>query len=191
LLEEFRGMNLKFILLSMIVFTFLFSESMPLKKSINFSQKGEEGKSLAKEDFAGYHELKRWASFQNIQLQPDSNLGMIKDGICRMIPEEGLTFYLEADPEIKKNIYLYLDITTYENPNKMNLPSRNLKVYVGGKLKKIIQFKQDHIEPNPARITVEPSDIQSGRINVRLEPTATMGGKFWGIWDAFYSFSKE
>ncbi|MDX1961291.1 MAG: hypothetical protein SFU98_22170 [Leptospiraceae bacterium] len=181
----------KFIGIFLFSFCLLSSDEPSLKKSINFTQKSESGESLAKEDFAGYHELKRWASFQNIFLQPDNPMGMLKDGICRMIPETGLKFYLEAPVETKKKIYLFLDITTYENPNNVNIPNRRLKVYIGGKLKTTILFQQGHVEENPARITLEPSDLKAGRINVFLEPDVTTGGRFWGIWDAFYSFSKE
>jgi hypothetical protein len=167
------------------------SEESNLKKSINFNHKGENGEALSKEDFMGYHELKRWASSQNIYLQPDSPLGAIKDGICRMIPETGLKFYLEAPIETKKKIYLYLDLTTYENLNKSKVPPRSIKVYISGKLKKIIYFKEDHQEENPAIISLEPSDLQSGRINIFLDPSSTSGGRFWGIWDAFYTFTKD
>jgi hypothetical protein len=181
-----------FLFLILLFFTLVFSEDKPsLKKSINFTQNGENGEKLSKEDFAGYHELKRWASFQNMTLEPDSKLGMIKDGICRMVPPSGLNFYLEADPEIKRKIYLFLDLTTYINQNNKDMPLRSLKIIVGGKLKKTVNFQYKVAAENPVRIDLEPSDIEGEKINIRLEPSIATGGRFWGIWDAFYSFQKE
>lgn len=171
---------------------FLFTISVYSEKlSINFSHIDEKGRNLKEEEFAGYNELNRWALHQNLKLYPDSSAGGIRDGICRMIPSDGLSFYLESRKE-KINRYLYLDLTVYENISYPELPVRTLNIYVAGRLKSTVTFKYGEAERGPFRITVEPSDIESGRINVRLVPGGeTSTGKFWGIWDVFLSDKKD
>ena len=88
--------------------------------------------------------------------------------------------------------HLIDDLTVYENISYPELPVRTLNIYVAGRLKSTVTFKYGEAERGPFRITVEPSDIESGRINVRLVPGGeTSTGKFWGIWDVFLSDKKD
>ena len=166
-------------------------ELPPFKKSIQFNHKGEKGEKLNPEDFAGFDELRRWANFQSMGLKMDSDKYGLKDGICRMIPTEGLSFYLTFDTSVKKPIYLYLDLTTYEAQDNQSYPVRSLSVIVNGKTKAKILFDRKNQETNPYRITIDPVECPSGRINVTLLPDSTANGRFWGIWDVFYSYVKE
>ena len=150
------------ILLISILTTLAADELPPYKKSINFTHLSEKGEKLNPEDFAGFDELRRWANFQSMSLKIDSDKFGLRDGICRMIPTDGLSFYLTFDTSIKKPIYLYLDLFDRKNP-----------------------------ETNPYRITIDPVECPSGRINVTLIPDSTANGRFWGIWDVFYSYVKE
>jgi hypothetical protein len=143
------------------------------------------------EDYAGYPELKRWALFEGLYLQPDSTLGGIKDGECRMISSEGLSFYLEVDKELNRKLYLYLDFTTYESRANKKYPIRTLQIFVKNKNRKTIQFNPAKVEENPVRIELDRSDLENGRVNIKLTPDIIEGGRFWGIWDAFYSYEKE
>jgi hypothetical protein len=143
------------------------------------------------EDYAGYPELKRWALFEGLYLQPDSSIGGVRDGECRMISAEGLTFYLEVDKELSRKLYLYLDFTTYEARANKKYPIRTLQILVKNKHRKTIQFNPAKVEENPVRLELDRSDLENGRINIKLLPDIIEGGRFWGIWDAFYSFEKE
>lgn len=143
------------------------------------------------EDYSGFPELKRWALFEGLYLQPDHPLGGVKDGECRLIPQSGLNFYLETDKELDRKLYLYLDFTTYESRSKKNYPVRTLQIFVKNRVRKTIQFHPSKVEENPVLIELDRSDLDDGRINIKLLPDFTEGGRFWGIWDAFYSFKKE
>jgi hypothetical protein len=185
--------NLAYILISLLASISIYSqEKLEVKKSINFTQKGEKGEKLRPEDFAGYGELNTWASQQSFRLFPDSNEFGLKDGICRMIPEEGLEFSLVYDRSMKTEIYLHLDLTTYEALENVNPPVRTLFVYVNGIQKKTVYFKKGHKEKNPLVIEVDPAISSDGIIRVKLLPASNSGGgRFWGIWDAFYTTVKE
>lgn len=178
------------------VFLLLFSLSIsteePLKRVAHFKiiEDRKDGK-VNSEDYCGFPELKRWALFEGLYLQPDHPLGGIKDGECRLIPQEGLQFYLEADRELDRRVYLYLDFTTYEARSNKKYPVRNLQIYVKNKLRRSIQFHPSKVEENPIRIDLDRSDLDDSRIQIKLIPDYTEGGRFWGIWDAFYSFEKE
>lgn len=157
--------------------------------SINFTSVGN--KELPPEAFGYYYQLRKWANFQKMKLQKDSRLGGISDGICRMIPNEGLEFYLEVPPNLKKKIFLYLDFTTYEAESDSKFPTRSLTILIKGKQKKIIYFQPGAVEENPTMIPIAPEDILDNKIYIKLIPDHTEGGRFWGIWDAFYSTKKE
>ena len=167
------------------------NELPPFKKSINFNHLGEKGEKLNPEDFAGYDELRRWANFQSMSLKLDSNKYGIKDGICRMIPTNGFSFYLTFDTAIKKTIYLYLDLTTYESQDNQTYPIRSLSVLINGKTKGKVLFDRKNAEINPYRIAIDPVECPTGRIDITLIPDSTANGRFWGIWDVFYSYVKE
>lgn len=160
-----------------------------LARKLNFTSIGQ--KDLPKEAFGTYPELNTWALFQGMTLQRDSKMQGIHDGICRMIPNAGLKFYLESEKELHKKIFLYLDLTTYTAKPDSRYPTRRLSVYIKGQLKKTVFFQPGLFQENPVEITVEPGLIEDGRINIELIPDYTEGGKFWGIWDAFYTFQKE
>ncbi len=166
-------------------------ETAPFKKSINFNHQSEKGEKLNPEDFAGYDELRRWANFQSMSLRMDSDKYGIKDGICRMIPSKGLSFYLTFDTAVKKTIYLYLDITTYESLNNQTYPVRTLSVLINGRTKGKITFDRKNSDPNPYMISIDPVECPTGRIDITLIPDSTANGRFWGIWDVFYSYVKE
>jgi hypothetical protein len=124
-------------------------------------------------------------------LQKDSRKGNLHDGICRMIPNEGLSFYLETEAHQKNRLFLYLDLTTYEAQEDSKFPSRSLSIFIGGKSKKVVYFRPGSIAENPALVPIDPEDIRAGRINIKLIPDHTEGGMFWGIWDAYYTNKKE
>lgn len=169
----------------------LYSNEKEIKKFINFDHKSEKGETLNPEEFSGHNELKRWANYQSLYLKPDSPKYGLKDGICRMIPVEGLEFYLTFDPNDKRILYLYFDLTTYENINKSKQPVRVLNIIINGKQKGKAIFDPKEISVNPLRIKIDPTEAPEGRINILLQPDATANGRFWGIWDVFYSYSKE
>lgn len=179
------------ILLVSILTTLAADELPPFKKSINFTHLGEKGEKLNPEDFAGYDELRRWANFQSMSLRMDSDKYGIRDGICRMIPTKGFSFYLSFDTSIKKTLYLYLDLTTYEGLDNQTYPVRSLTVLVNGKTKGKVIFDRKNSETNPYRISIDPVECPTGRIDVTLIPDSTANGRFWGIWDVFYSYIKE
>ena len=193
ILKQNYFMNYKLFIISILFtcFELVADELPPFKKSINFNHLSEKGEKLNPEDFAGYDELRRWANFQSMSLRIDSDKYGLKDGICRMIPSKGLSFYLTFDTSVKKTIYLYLDLTTYEALNNQTYPVRSLSVLVNGRTKGKILFDRKNAEINPYMIPIDPVECPSGRINVTLIPDSTANGRFWGIWDVFYSYSKE
>lgn len=180
------------LLLTLIWFSVIQAEEKPpFKKSINFNHLSEKGEKLNPEDFAGYDELRRWANFQSMSLRMDSNKFGLRDGICRMIPTKGFYFYLTFDTSIKRTIYLYLDLTTYETRGNETIPARSLSVLVNGKTKAKINFNPNKPETNPYIISIEPVECPTGRIDVTLIPDSMANGRFWGIWNVFYSYVKE
>ena len=180
-------LNILFLLLTFNIF----SEEENFKKFINFNHKGEKGEKLQIEDFAGFDELRRWALFQSLTLHPDNPKNGLKDGICRMIPKEGLDFYLNYNPIDKRRIYIYFDFTTYSNLGNSNQPNRTLFIKINGKYKSKVIFTKDSIATNPHRVSIDPSEAPDGRINISLQPDSALSGRFWGIWDVFYSYAKE
>lgn len=181
------------LLLLCVVNNLSYADESGYKKFINFNHKSESGEKLKSEDFAGYDELQRWALFQSLKLLPDSDKDPhgLKDGICRMIPSEGFSFYLTADSSIKKRIYVYLDLTTYVNINNTSYPVRSLNVFLNNQLKKTVYFDRNKIHTNPTIVYVDPSEIRGDRITIKLVPASSSTGRFWGIWDAYYSYIKE
>jgi hypothetical protein len=181
-----------FIILILSLLTALSAdETAPFKKSIQFNHQSEKGEKLNPEDFAGYDELRRWANFQSMSLRMDSDKYGLKDGICRMIPSKGLSFYLTFDTAVKKTIYLYLDLTTYDSLNNQTYPIRTLSVLINGRTKGKITFDRKNSDANPYMIPIDPVECPTGRIDVTLIPDSTANGRFWGIWDVFYSYVKE
>ncbi len=176
-----------FYFLLFLLASYVFGEG--IQNSINFTNLGE--KDLPKEAFGTYPELKTWALFQGMTLQRDSRMHNLHDGICRMIPNSGIKFYLETERELKKKLFLYLDLTTYTAKSNSKYPTRRLSVYIKGSLQKTVFFQPGLEQENPVMIVVDPSLIEDGRMNIELLPDYTEGGKFWGIWDAFYTFQKE
>lgn len=181
-----------FIILILSLLTALSADEIaPFKKSINFNHQSEKGEKLNPEDFAGYDELRRWANFQSMSLRMDSDKYGLKDGICRMVPSKGMSFYLTFDTAIKKTIYLYLDLTTYDSLNNQTYPIRTLSVLINGRTKAKIVFDRKNSDVNPYMIPIDPVECPTGRIDVTLIPDSTANGRFWGIWDVFYSYVKE
>ncbi len=182
---------MRFIFFFLIIIFFIVANETKLKKFINFTEKNEYGEKLNPEDYKTFGELKRWANFQNLSLLPDSPKYGLKDGIARIIPVEGLNFYLTHDSNIKKTIYVYFDFTTYQNIGNKDAPIRSLSIFVNDKQKSNVVFDKDKLEANPFRISIDPSEVSSGRINLKLVPDSLVAGRFFGIWDVFYSYSKE
>jgi hypothetical protein len=166
-------------------FSILPIENIAYKKSINFTNVGEKEKSG---EYNGYAELSRWANHQMLYLLPDNPSFGIKDGICKIVPKEGLAFFLTIDPTIKNTVYLHLDLTTYKNIKNKDYPIRYLNIYVSKQLKKTVYFNKGLVTKNPTVLLLDPTDFSNGKIEVVLEADATQNGKFWGIWDAFYTF---
>lgn len=160
------------------------------KKQINFNFQEEKDIDLNPDDYAGYNELKQWANYQMLRLSPDNPIGGIKDGICRMIPPEGFSFFLTIDTENKKKVYLYLDLTTYQSVQETNYPVRSLTIYINQKKRHTVYFNPKQKTKNPTMIEVDPTECLDGRVQVLLVPDSSHG-KFWGIWDVFYSYVKE
>lgn len=142
------------------------------------------------EDSATFDELRTWAKFQMLEIIPDSSLFGLKDGICRMIPEAGFSFFFTIDTSVKRTIYLYFDLTSYKAHSNSTYPSRTLNIYVNGKLKERVTFQKERVFKNPVRVSLDPAESPGGRIDVKLVPDPTTYGRFWGIWDAFYSFER-
>lgn len=178
---------------------FLQSEENPkFKKFINFDHQGEDGAPLHTEDFRTYSELSTWAIHNGMQLErdrpdsaPGAGTGRLQDGLCRMIPEEGLRFYLTADPSRNEPLYVQLDLTQFtftERPK--GLKPRELRIYMNGVLKTTVRFPGggDYSSQFPVRFRVDPGELIEGRMDFRLLPNAGELGRFWGIWDILYSY---
>lgn len=167
------------------------SKSLPeIKKYINFSQVSEKGEPNQPEDTCSYDNLRVWANFQSLRIRPDDPAYGLKDGICRTIPRHGLAFFLTADPNIKSTLYVYLDLTTYETIGKKRYPSQTLEVKINNKRKSLIRFESGLVQKNPAVVPVDPEEFFDGRIEILLTPSDSITGRFWGIWDVFYSYEK-
>lgn len=139
------------------------------------------------EDYATFSELHTWAMYQSYELEPDSNAYGIQDGVCRTIPETGLTFALWKKPDFLKPQSLYLDLTKYSISKRARFKSRSLTVYVNGiKKETIVVTKQKSFE-NPVQIPLEANEYPDGYIRIELRPSSNETGRFWGIWDAFVS----
>lgn len=171
-------------------------ENPKFKKFINFDHKGEEGEPLRPEDFRTFAELSTWAIHNGMQLErdradsaPGAGTGRLLDGLCRMIPEEGLRFYLTADPARNEPIYVQMDLTQFtftERPK--GLKPRELRIFMNGILKTTIRFPGGDGYSNqfPVRFRIDPGELIEGRMDFRLLPNAGELGRFWGIWDVFY-----
>ncbi len=180
-----------FLLIAIFFVGGLPSKSLPeLKKYINFSQVSEKGESLKPEDTCSFDNLRVWANFQSLKIQPDNPSYGLKDGLCRTIPMQGLTFFLTADPNIKSTLYLYLDLTTYEFIGQNKFPPQTLEVKINNRKKEIIRFEPGFSQRNPAVIAIYPEEFPDGRMDISLTPNDTATGRFWGIWDVFYSYEK-
>ncbi|XDD50806.1 hypothetical protein AB3N59_03135 [Leptospira sp. WS92.C1] len=179
---------------------FLQSEENPkFKKFINFDHRGEDGAPLHTEDFRTYAELSTWAIHNGMQLErdrpdsaPGAGTGRLQSGLCRMIPEEGLRFYLTADPSRNEPLFVQLDLTqfTYTERPK-GIKPRELKIFVNGVLKANVRFpgnSTSYSSQFPVRFRVDPGELIQGRMDFRLLPNAGEIGRFWGIWDVFYSY---
>ncbi|WP_061266394.1 LIC10729 family protein [Leptospira interrogans] len=191
--------------LILVLFCFTFTntwflqskENPKFKKFINFDHQGEDGEPLRTEDFRTYVELSTWAIHNGMQLErdrpdvaPGAGTGILQDGLCRMIPEEGLRFYLTADPFGNDPIYVQMDLTqfTYTERPKGVKP-RELKVYMNGILKTTIRFPGNGMYSSqfPVRFRVDPGELIQGRMDFKLVPNAGEIGRFWGIWDVLYT----
>ena len=147
-------------------------------------------KNFTAEDkgFGSFHELKLWANYQMMEILPDDNSYGLSDGICQFVPNTGLEFFLTADSEKKRPVQLYLDIAIFRITNPgMKFPPHKLKIYINRKLKKTVEFGK--MITSPVQVSIDPSELEHDKINVFLEPDVTKG-KFWCIWDAFYSYEK-
>ncbi len=182
--------------------SFLYGESQEFKKFINFNPILEEKKDYSPEDYAYFHELSAWANNHLLILEEDSNLLGLKDGICRAIPPEGFSFKLTIDSSQKRPVYLYLDVTKYKSINSKNvqISPRTLSIYVNQNLKQTIYFngKRNYINGKLVRgkrlipINLDPVEFMNGDLWIKLVPDAITGtNRFWGIWDAFYTYKKE
>ncbi|RHX88353.1 LIC10729 family protein [Leptospira stimsonii] len=186
-----------------LIFTstgFLQSEENPkFKKFINFDHQGEEGAPLQTEDFRTYAELSTWAIHNGLQLvrdrsdfAPGAGTGKLQNGLCRMIPEDGLRFYLTADPSRNEPLYVQMDLTqfTYTERPK-GLKPRDLRIFVNGVLKSTVVFpgnSSTYSSQFPVRFRVDPGELIEGRLDFFLVPNAGELGRFWGIWDVFYHY---
>ncbi|WP_061250110.1 LIC10729 family protein [Leptospira alstonii] len=195
--------------LILVLFCFTFTnteflqskENPKFKKFINFEHQGEDGEPLHTEDFRTYSELSTWAIHNGMQLERDrpdfaSGAGIVRlqDGICRMIPEEGLRFYLTADPFRNEPLYVQLDLTqfTYTERPKGVKP-RELKIYMNGVLKATVRFpgNDTYSSQFPVRFRVDPGELIEGRMDFKLLPNAGEIGRFWGIWDISSALKRD
>lgn len=182
---------------------FLSSETEEINKFINFNPILEKSKKPHQpEDYAYYNELNAWAYNRGLKLLGDNNLFGLKDGICKTIPPSGLNFKLMIDASKKMPVYLYLDITRYRSMNKKKLraSARTLSIFVNGRIKQKIYFDgyQNYLNGKVVKgnslqpIKLDPVEFREGELRIRLVPDPITGeNRFWGIWDAFYSYNHE
>jgi hypothetical protein len=82
-------------------------------------------------------------------------------------------------------------LTTYESLNNETIPPRSLSIFINGRAKGKILFNYKNSETNPYIISIDPVECPTGRIDITLIPDSSANGRFWGIWDVFYSYSKD
>ena len=174
-----------FFLFTSILFEFSAQGKPIFIKMINFTSL----ENTIGANYATFQELKLWANYQMMELNPDHPGMGLKDGICRYIPEQGLSFQFTADPQIKRPVYIYLDMANYAFKKKMAVPVRKLGIIVNGKRKSSIYFSQMAKVTSPVRIDMDSAEMEFGRIQIRLLPDAA--SNFWCIWDAYYSYEKD
>ncbi|PJZ68087.1 hypothetical protein CH373_03385 [Leptospira perolatii] len=164
------------------------------------------GEKYISEDYRTYPELSVWALHNGMKLAPDrkdaapgAGTGILFDNQCRMIPVDGLEVLLVADPDRKDLLYIYLDLTLYQiSSSSSALQKRELRIFVNGIEKERVRFPNQNLYQKsiysrspPVRIEVDPAELVNGRMIVKLEPDPGDTGRFWGIWDIFYSYNKE
>lgn len=163
------------------------------------------GESYISEDYRTFPELSVWAVHNGLKLAPDrkdpapgAGTGVLFDNQCRMIPEEGLNILLVADPDRKDTIYVYFDLTLFDQTeSSAELPRKELRIFLNGIEKAKVRFPDHSLyirslysPAPPVRISVDPSELIDGRLLLRLEPASGDKGRFWGIWDVFLSYSQ-
>jgi hypothetical protein len=167
------------------------TEEIKQYQIFDFIEMSQKEKNLKTEDFSSFSELQRWALFQGLYLQPNHPKGGFLGPQCRMIPNEGYQFYLQVEKLTQRKLFLYLDITTYEARQNKTYPVRSLYIFINNKWRKTVRFIPESVETNPILLEVDRRDIIDGRLTIKLLPEVEEGGKFWGIWDAFYTFEKD
>ncbi|MCB1159934.1 MAG: hypothetical protein H7A25_01455 [Leptospiraceae bacterium] len=184
-------MNYFFIILLLLSLKPVFSDDInQYKKSLNFNPILEKEEAGSAEDYTDYSALRRWANYHSLHLIPDNPAAGLKDGICRMVPPKGLKFYLTANPDWKRSLYLHLDLTRYRSIRPIEIHPKGLRIFVGDQLKQVVYFSSESQEENPVVIQLGPTDFPNGRIEINLIPEDTID-RFWGVWDAFYSLKRE
>ncbi|MGJ4745137.1 LIC10729 family protein [Leptospira sp. SA-E8] len=178
-------------------------ENRKTKNFENFS-KPMGGENYISEDYKTFPELSIWAYHNGLKLAPDrkdpapgAGTGRLFDNQCRMVPETGLDILLIADSNRKDIIYVYFDLTHFsKTENAALLPERELRISANGILKRTIRFpdanlysKSIYAGTPPVYITVDPSELREGRLNLNLTPLAGEKGRFWGVWDVFLSYT--
>lgn len=149
--------------------------------------KSEQEKENSSEDIAGYNELKIWANYQMLDVLPDDPGYGLKDGICRFVPSSGVSFLLTANPEIKKKIHLFIDFAVFKPLSEYSAEmNHSLKILINGKIKKIYYFSIFSAK-SPLMVDIDPSELDYDKLAIQLIPDTTPG-KFWCIWDSYYSY---
>ena len=166
-------------------------ENIKTSISFDFIEDSNRDKSLKGEDFATYPELQRWALFQGLFLYPNHPLGGLLSSSCRMIPASGLSFIVEVDESDHRKFFLYLDLTTYESRQNTKYPTRTMHILVNGKHRKTVRYVSGVTEKNPVQLEIDRREVKDGRLYIKLQPDVEEGGRFWGVWDVFYSYEKE
>lgn len=172
-----------------LLFCFITSIGSPEAIENSNFKKYDSFEKLEDGNLITYRELSTWANHNGLELCPDKEDYGLNDSIGRFVPENGFSFYLVADPDDLRPIFLYLDLSEYKlKPNKLKFPSRGLKIRVNGNIRKRLRFP-DPKQKYPIEIVLDPSELLSGgRIDVDLIPFAGDGG-FWAIWDAFFAYT--
>ena len=66
-----------------------------------------------------------------------------------------------------------------------------MHILVNGKHRKTVRYVSGVTEKNPVQLEIDRREVKDGRLYIKLQPDVEEGGRFWGVWDVFYSYEKE
>lgn len=183
-----------------------------LPEKILFPDRGQEIQVFpdgrTSEQYMTARELSIWGKGRNMYLLPDCPNGDLQDHIAKVIPPEGISFYLNTPGQGR--VFLYLDIVSYRplsayrphldgnkcdtERNVVSFPMvkgskfnrvRWLEVIVNNRpLGMIYQGDNLYIQ-SPLRLTVDREFLMRKSMHIQLIPSP--GDTFFAIWDAYVS----